>query len=286
LRNRTYEQIAQEMLEEAARVDAEEDALYGRARGDELPEELADPKTRRERLRAAKRELEAEREAERHAHQEKLERRRDHQRRTGRNPRGRPLRDRDLSGPPAGRVNMTDRDSRPVKTPRGFIQGYNAHVAVDEGQIILAAEVTIGSQDQGQLEPLVNHARAQLERVGATQPAVVVADAGYWVSGQITRLQRDGITVLVPPDKNIENPARAARGPGSERMRERLQSEDGARLYARRMTIEPVFGQTKHNRKIDRFHRRGLAAVRSEWSLITTTHNLLKLWRAATPLIA
>jgi hypothetical protein len=43
--------------------------------------------------------------------------------------------------------------------------------------------------------------------------------------------------------------------------------------------IEPVFGQTKHNRRIDRFHRRGRAAVRREWRLITATHNLLKLHR-------
>jgi hypothetical protein len=34
---------------------------------------------------------------------------------------------------------------------------------------------------------------------------------------------------------------------------------------------------TKHNRGIERFHRRGRAAVRTEWRLITATHNLLKL---------
>jgi len=42
--------------------------------------------------------------------------------------------------------------------------------------------------------------------------------------------------------------------------------------------IEPIFGHTKH-RKIDRFQRRGRAACRSEWRLITATHNLLKLHR-------
>jgi hypothetical protein len=42
--------------------------------------------------------------------------------------------------------------------------------------------------------------------------------------------------------------------------------------------IEPVFGHTKFNRKIDRFQRRGRrAACRSEWRLIMATHNLLKL---------
>ena len=37
---RSYEQIAQEILAEAGRIDAAEDELYGEARGDELPEEL------------------------------------------------------------------------------------------------------------------------------------------------------------------------------------------------------------------------------------------------------
>ena len=41
--------------------------------------------------------------------------------------------------------------------------------------------------------------------------------------------------------------------------------------------IEPVFAHTKFNRRIDRFQRRGRAAARSEWRLITATHNLLKL---------
>jgi hypothetical protein len=39
--NRSYEQIARELLEEARRVDEAEDGLYGQARGDELPEGCA-----------------------------------------------------------------------------------------------------------------------------------------------------------------------------------------------------------------------------------------------------
>jgi hypothetical protein len=41
--------------------------------------------------------------------------------------------------------------------------------------------------------------------------------------------------------------------------------------------IETLFGSIKHNRGLGRFHRRGRAAVRTEWHLITATHNLLKL---------
>jgi transposase len=286
--NRTYEQIAEEILAEAARVDAEEDALYGEKRGDELPEELADPRTRRERLAAAKRELDAEWEAQRRAQEQMHERHRaDQQRPVGQRTGGRPPHQRDMSGPPPGQLNLTDIDSRPQRTARGFIQGYNAHAAVTGGQIIVAAEVTSASMDQGQLVPIVEQAREQLAAVGAGPPETVLADAGYWLSGQVAQLQSDGIKLLVPPDKDINNPRRLNRGVGCVQMRERLKSEDGARLYAQRMAmIEPVFGQTKHNRRIDRFQRRRLAAVRSEWKLIAATHNLLKLWRANQPAIA
>jgi len=57
-------------------------------------------------------------------------------------------------------------------------------------------------------------------------------------------------------------------------------SEPGGELYAkRRGMIEPIFAQTKFNRRCDRFQRRGRVAARSEWRLITATHNLLKRWR-------
>jgi hypothetical protein len=54
----------------------------------------------------------------------------------------------------------------------------------------------------------------------------------------------------------------------------------GKELYRKRMQmIEPVFGHTKHNRTITRFHRRGRTAVRTEWRLLMATHNLTKLHR-------
>jgi transposase len=284
LANKTYEELAREVLAEAAAVDAAEDALYGDKRGDELPEELADAKTRRARIRELLDALEAEQRAEAEQRQAMLERRAEHEQRTGRRPLGRPPVEQPKQTRARERVNVTDRDSRPVRTPRGFIQGYNAHAAVGEGQIIVAAEVTIGSRDQGHLEPLVTAARAELAAIDTPAPDVVLADAGYWAGPQIRQLTEDGLRVLVPPDghaRGAPNPRR--RGGLYEQMRERLATAHGAALYRRRMTmIEPIFGQTKTNRRADRFQRRGLSAVRSEWRLITATHNLLKLWRATT----
>ena len=56
---------------------------------------------------------------------------------------------------PAGKINLTDLDSRNVKTLRGWVQGYNAQAVCTEDQIVIAAEVTISSADFGQLEPMV-----------------------------------------------------------------------------------------------------------------------------------
>jgi transposase len=146
-----YEQIAREIVEESARVDREEDERFGAARGDELPPELADPATRKARLRQAKRELEAEWEAEREAAEAHNQRCQEHAeaRAAGRAKSGRPPLPRPLPERPGGRVNVTDPDSRPVKTHRGFIQGYNAQAAATEDQIVVAAEVMIGGTDQG-----------------------------------------------------------------------------------------------------------------------------------------
>jgi transposase len=285
--NMTFEQIAREIIAEGIATDRAEDELFGDARGDELPPELADPKTRRERLRAAKAELEAEWQAEREAREQMLARRAEHKQKTGRNPAGRPP-TTPVADSPQGRMNLTDLDSRPMKTPRGFIQGYNAQAVATEDQIVVCADVITRSADGGQLGPMITTARQELAAAGSPDgPEIVLADAGYWSAPDIRKLTGQGMTVLVPPDahtRTAPNPSRT--GGLYDEMRKRLDDEQGRALYRRRQTaIEPVFGQTKFNRRAERFRRRGLAACRAEWRLITATHNLLKLW-TATPSIA
>jgi Transposase DDE domain len=52
-----------------------------------------------------------------------------------------------------------------------------------------------------------------------------------------------------------------------------------AALAKRKQTVEPLFGDTKHNSGFYRFHRRGRVKVRLEWRLLIMTHNLTKLHR-------
>jgi hypothetical protein len=165
------------------------------------------------------------------------------------------------------------------------VQGYNAQAATTERQIVIAAELTNSSADFGQIEPMVNAVRRELRAaVVAEQLEVVLADAGYWHQAQMQTLARDGIGALIPPDANKRKGARPGRDGGLYAfMRRVLTTPTGAELYRKRTAmIEPVFADTKFNRKIDRFQRRGRAACRSEWRLITATHNLLSLYRATT----
>jgi hypothetical protein len=61
-------------------------------------------------------------------------------------------------------------------------------------------------------------------------------------------------------------------------MLDRLASDDARTLYAKRkITAEPVFGNIKANLRFRRFSRRSTSAVTSEWRLICSVHNLLKL---------
>ncbi len=289
--NRSYEQIVREILDEAAIIDAMEDERFGNRRGDELPPELADRASRRARLRAAKARLEAEVAEAQADHALHLQTRQQLEAERGKKLRGRKPVPPPTVVDPGARANVTDPDSRLLRAPRGFVQGYNAQAVCTESQIIIAAELSTDSPDARLLEPMIVAARKELTSVGIDEPPdVVLADAGYWNVPQIEQLVADGSRVLVNPDSSA-NPSRTG---GERRLRDKrvhglyahmqrvMNTDYGGGLYRRRQQmIEPIFAQTKVTRRADRFQRRGLGACRSEWRLIAATHNLLKLYRHA-----
>jgi hypothetical protein len=184
---------------------------------------------------------------------------------------------------PAGKVNVTDPDSRPIPIGFGFVQGYNAQAAVNEQQIVLAAEITNNSTDFSQLGPVVDAVLAELERAGIAQlPEAVAADAGYWNEEHMDEVVANKhIPVLVAPDKGSRGtPRKTWTGGRYEWMRTVLKSEHGGERYKKRkQTTEPTFGNTKHNKGVTRFHRRGRIKVRTEWRLLMMTENLTKVHR-------
>jgi Transposase DDE domain len=238
------------------------------------------PKSRPARLKESKRRLEEELAADSQANAAF-----EHHRAHGRDSSGRRLgaQTKPYSPPatPEGKINTTDPDSRLVKTKGGWIQGYNAQAAVNETGIVLAAEVTVDSPDFGHLDPIVAAVETELEAAGVTDtPEVVLADSGYWHQKQMEEIVSRGIQVLIPPDARERTSPRPGWNGGLYAfMRRILDTDTGRDLYRKRKgMIEPVFGHTKFNRRIDRFQRRGRSAARSEWRLITATHNLQKLY--------
>jgi hypothetical protein len=132
---------------------------------------------------------------------------------------------------------------------------------------------------------MMNAARAELAAAGVNDlPQVVVADAGYWHQDQMQTIAADGISVLIPPDSSRRKSARPGWTGGIyDFMRFVLSTDHGRALYKQRaQLIEPIFGNTKHNRGFTRFARRGRSAARTEWRLMASTHNLLKLHRQFT----
>ncbi|MDP9243450.1 MAG: WYL domain-containing protein, partial [Chloroflexota bacterium] len=256
-----HDYLAREILKEAGDVDAAEDELFGDARGDELPPEFRSTGELRKRLREAKQRLDAKRAAEqkpvprsrperlqeskRRLDQElELERRvradyrawrargisADGRRFGGREPKLEPLPEQ-----PRGKINTTDPDSRNVKTPRSYTQGYNAQAVVNELQIVLAAEVTVSSPDFGQLEPMVEATNNELEAIGVSEtPAVAVADTGYWHEDQIDNVVSNGTQVLIPPDAGKRDTPRPGwQGGRYTWMRNVLATGYGGGLYRR-----------------------------------------------------
>jgi transposase len=267
--NRTLDGLAAEarrIIEEAIETDRREDELYGNKRGDELPDELADPRTRKARIRdlleRARREralAEAERKQQLEAHRPDPQ--------TGKRPPGRPPKPEGAHRQRAlfsKKYNVTDPDSGVVRHRGMLLQGYNVQTACSEDQFILATNATGVAPDHGQLEPMIAAAERNLAEIGINDAVrQVLADTGYWHIRQVQALRTRGIRALIPPP-NASQGKHAS--PETARMRAELSDpDDGGLQYRRRkQMIEPIFAHTKHHRGITRVLRRGKTAVQAE----------------------
>jgi transposase len=295
------EEEVQELLAQAAAVDRTEDARYGQGqRGDELPAELARRESRLRKIREAKAALEQEAkeeaEAAAAAAQAKIAERQRQEAATGQKAKGRvpTVPDPTQARPEAkAQRNFTDPDSRIMKdgASKAFEQAYNAQAAVDsQAQIIVAAAVTQDANDKQQLVPML---MAVQDNVGQL-PEKASADTGFFSEANLTAKAVAGVDLYVPPERpphtapDAVAPAAApVEGSVREQMRHKLNTPEGQAIYKmRKAIVEPVFGQIKEGRGFRRFSFRGLAQVAAEWTLICLTHNLLKLFRGRTGLLA
>ena len=183
---------------------------------------------------------------------------------------------------PDGTINLSDPDSRVMRTkgppPR---QAYNAQAAVNEQQIILAAEITVDAAGLRAPRADARHDARAPRRHGVTeQPEVVLADAGYWHTRQIAGDRRDRGSRC--SSRRTARCARATAPAGRtalyELMRDKLTPTAAASsTRSARSRSSRSSGRSNTTGAIDRFMRRGRAAAQSEWRLVAATHNLLKL---------
>jgi len=268
------DEIVKGWLDEAERIDVEEDKLYGKGkRGDpksralrgELPEKFRDPKTRRANIEKALRELEARKKAEAEKKRaeiaEKEEKKRQKERETGKKQPGRKTNPpseepddkmqypqvRTFSG--AGLPgDFTDPESRIMKmgSTGSFEQCYNAQVAVDaDTQVIVAADVTQQANDpksralrgKKQLAPMVEQV---VENTGEL-PEKVSVDNGYYSNDNVEAMDEKDVDAYIAAGKmkhgeKITSPR--GRIPKSattkDRMKRKLRTQKGRATYAKR----------------------------------------------------
>ena len=253
-----------QLLAQAEAADAAEDAEYGAdRRGDELPAELQRRESRLKRIREAKRVLEARAKDEAAASGQPAE---------------------SAKPDPKAQYNFTDPESRIMKGPDGFVQAYNVQVAVDDLQLIVGQAVTQETNDKKQLMPMI----AVIKQQSGDTPSQLLADAGYCSDENLTAIADTTIDTYVSTrkQKHGERPGPCPRGPlprtatRVDRMSRKLHTKAGAAVYAaRKGIVEPVIGQIKQARGFRQFLLRGFEKVQGEWSLVCTTHNILKLYR-------
>jgi transposase len=300
--------IAKEMeaidriLAEAEEVDRVEDELYGTGTGNEVPEELADAKKRKEKLKEiAKRLKEAG----------------------------------------CNKVSSTDEECRVMKTGDGLRPAYNVQLTVDsENQVIVAADVVNAQADNGQLigqieqvventgmKPdvvLADSGYSDQETLGSLstmdqeaiiplkeQPQekkrndlfaskcfvkdeerdVLICPAGRELpfyrevscsSGNYREYRafeckscsfyHECVRVKGKTGRAIQISVVAAE---RQRMLEKLSTPEGKELYLlRQQTVEPVFGNVKWNMGFSRFRLNGAEGAKSETWIACIAHNL------------
>lgn len=293
--------ITAEMLAESRRADLADDTLDGtppppREPGTlpdvvGLPRKLHGRAARRARLVRARDTLDDDYRAECADYDKRMAERAAKEAATGKKIRGRkpkpPERDQDK------KVNVTDPESRIMKDAHGgYLQGYNAQNGVAADRLNLAADVVDDENDTQLLHPMMDAAGANLAAAGSDKAVeLYLTDSGYCTDAALAAIDPAGPRVLTATGKEHRTRRRAAEkgvneGPPPagltprEKMDWELGTAEGKAAYPRRAaTVEPVFGQHKHNRGFTRFLRTGLSAVNAEWKLMNATDNIARLFR-------
>ncbi|QOF95900.1 IS1182 family transposase [Novacetimonas hansenii] len=255
-----------------------------------LPAELARREALKAKLDEACARLEAQSRAETEAAREEYDRKKAaYDAKKGR--RGRAPKPPADTPPPDRQTNLTDPDSRLMRRSDAheFRQAYNAQAVVcaEGSQLILTTDVVATTADAPGFAEIV----LAMEH-GIGLPGCVLADTGYASGPAVARLEARGVEPLVAIGRPVarrsydfrpERPDKKPRQitePWRLAMKERLENPATKRRYAlRKQTVEPVFGIIKAAMGFTRFHLRGLARVKTEWTLAALAYNCRRVAR-------
>jgi len=245
--NRTLKHLKQEidkMLYEAAAKDAEEDKAFGPdKRGDEMPDDLRDRNSRISRLKACKERLEQGKVKAQKVQQDKIDSRKAKEESTGKKSHGRKPKSPEEAENKDAKANVTDPDSRIMKTRKGFVQGLNGQAVTTKEQIIVAEDVTQEGNDKRQLHPMLEQTEANRQEVGIKEKTgVALADAGYCSDENFTKMPAGDVELLVAVQKDYKQRKAMAEQPPpeglipdnlspTELMERKLLTERGQKLY-------------------------------------------------------
>ena len=292
LSNKTARQLADAILADAAAIDAAEDEALGARRGDELPQRLAPGPERKARIKEALRQLEEDPGV-------------------GKPTSGGKERKANVTDPDSrkllskGRFLQGFNAQAAVSNDQVVVEAKvtnNASDATMLAEMVEAAKESLAEADAPAPKTFLADAgywsTEALNELDETTEVLVPPHKNPTADQKAGHQERRAvIDGLVAKEIDVNEAAsrlkvkrariyqlrKEATTAGStetwrRHMRDRLDSEDGKALYQRRrVTVEPVFGNIKANLRFRTFSRRGIDAVGSEWRLICSVHNLLKV---------
>ena len=285
MRDYTLEHI-NKIIEEAKTVDKIEDEKFGKSQCHyRLPKELMNSEERIKRIKAAKKRLDCEFKKEQEKQAQKIKKL--NFKKSCRTKLSNELKIEK-------KANITDPESRIMKNQRGFLQGYNCQAVCTENQIIISADVSQKENDFYQLEPMLEKTSANLHNVGIkSNIETLSADAGFFRENlDIKNIEKNGPKLLLCTKNSYKLRKEIGKRISLENkilkentnkylMDMRLLTHKWYNIYKKRSyTIEPVFGQIKNCLNLNKFLRRGLKGVKSEWLFACSISNLMKLFRS------
>jgi hypothetical protein len=156
----------------------------------------------------------------------------------------------------------------------------------DDSQLVLWTDVLETPSDANELETAIAKVP---EKIGAVKK--VLTDGGYVNAEVIKRSETWGIEAYMAISDEEQNVRRYDYRPPKERkpktvkkpqlvkMREKLRTEEGRKIYAKRArAVEPVFGIIKAPMGFRQFLLRGLEKMRIEWDLVCLAYNMKRLY--------